>query len=311
MSAIPAMLRAGSGVVDVPAGHPAVSGPARPALAVVPWAVVVAAVVLADAQHALSATWLGAAAVGAASLGLGLLAGWWALAALVLLVPLAALEGGRGDAVLLLVFGGPAVGLVLLVGAGAGAGLRRRRRERGAPGAALLAVAVLTVAGAALAERRVVDRRPAQPRFVDPAAGTFGPVSLGARVRDLRLGRLERVEGRLDPPGESLSGPSSFRGDVRVLARPRLAVFSARGRVAGFVTSDPSAELRGGEGIGVGDSIELVPERLDGFECDGIALGDSREPLYEACSRRLASGATLWLGGDPIDSIWLYRDDAG
>lgn len=280
--------------------------PVAVAAALAAWAVVTASLVLAEAQHALADSALPLMLTVTAALGLGLVARWWALLALPLLIPVAALEGEAYDVAFLLIFLVPVVGLVVLLAAAAGTLLRPRRTTL--PGAALLVASLLAVAVAALLELRVVDRTPDRPLAVDVERGAFGPVRLGARVSTLKLGRVKRL--RLLPV-EALSGPSfSFPAplDFRRLARPGLSVFTSMGRVLGFVTSDPRSELGGEAGVGVGDSLELVEKRLDGFTCDGVATeGESLEPTYHACSRS-SDRRTLWLGGDPIDSIWLYED---
>jgi hypothetical protein len=128
-------------------------------------------------------------------------------------------------------------------------------------------------------------------------------------------GRCRRRSGArrssLDEATGSLSGPGSFgSADWDVRRADDVVILAERGRVAAYVVIDPSAQLSAG--AGVGDSLDLVDERYDGFRCEGVALGsDSREPVYDACRSRLGGDVLLWVGGDPIDSIWVLREWSG
>ena len=291
---------------------------ARILAALATWAFVAGAVVVADGQDALAEGDLGLVVFGVATVALGIAAGWHALWAAALIVPIAALEGDAYDVMLLAVFAVPATAILAAGGAAVGMALGRATRLAWVAGAAALGAAVAAVVVAWVDDRRVVEHDPERPVLVDERRrGAFAGLAVGRPLPPLdRFGRVEQTtleEGDLAPLGADegeISAPPSLPGANWELHRARdLVVFVVRGRVDGFLTTDRSAQLS--RGVGLGDSLELVEERYDGFDCDDVTLGsDTAEPSYRACSRRDRDDTVLWLGGDPIDSIWVYRDRA-
>src|SRR4051794_38652895 len=221
------------------------------------------------------------------------------------------LNGGLG----LVVFAAatvPATALLVVAGLGV------RRLVPGTAGLVMVGLALVAVLASTGAAQVDVDHHPRHPKLVDERdGGEFAGLHVGRPVGSLaRFGRVETTtldDGELAPLGESasdVSGPSSLLADGWELLRARhLVVFRRRGRIAGYLTTDPAAQLRGG--VGIGDSLELVRERYAGFRCEDVTLGSaSAEPAYRACSSRVGKRALLWLGGDPIDTIWVYNEPA-
>src|SRR3954465_7869668 len=109
-----------------------------PAFAV--WAIVAAAAAIAAGQDRLNGR-LGLIVFTAATVGLAVVAGRWALLAVVAILPLAALEGEAYDAMLLVVVAVPATALLVVAGLGV------RRLVPGTAG--LVMVGLALVAGLA------------------------------------------------------------------------------------------------------------------------------------------------------------------
>jgi hypothetical protein len=104
--------------------------------------------------------------------------------------------------------------------------------------------------------------------------------------------------------GGELSGPPVLDEDFAAYRLQRVAVFVRGTRIVGYVTTNRDVEL--GKGVGIGDSISLINDRKLPFHCEGVSLGsDSNRPAYPACDKPVRGNATLFAGGDPIDSIWL------
>lgn len=250
------------------------------------------------------------------SLALGLIGGrWQTLLAALVLIPLVPLSRAPEPAIV-------AVSLPFVLGACAalialGVGLRalaRRRGVRTGARARVIGVALLTLAGALAAwgvylANRVVDHSPAHPVLVDERAATYRGLALGAPAADIRHRFGKRAPDRgftaspvgVDPA--DVSGPGSIP-DWHSWRYRDLVVFTHGGRVRGFLTTDPDAQTR--EGVGVGDSLAVATGAYANLRCMGVTLGsDATNPQYRACEGRLPGGATIWLGGDPIDSIWV------
>ena len=209
------------------------------------WAVAIFAVVGgfqigADPWDPLSLERWGLGVLIASGVGLGLATrSWWAIAAALVLIPLAPLNRAE-EPPLFYVFFVPVlvVGAALLIALGVGVGKpvgADRGRLAGAIGAGLLGAAALATLVGIYLDHRVVDDSPDKPLVIDDSTGAYRSVQVGTPVS-----RLDRLLG----PKESglrdvgdLDGPSSFE-DWKQQDRPGLIVFHDKGRVRGYVITD-------------------------------------------------------------------------
>jgi hypothetical protein len=172
--------------------------------------------------------------------------------------------------------------------------------------------AALTAVGLYV-DRRVVDESPDEPLVIDAERGTYRGLQIGLRKADARslLGdppERADVEGDETPVGvdySDISAPSSYPAWDK-WRYEGFAVFFAKGQVQGFVTTSDRSETR--EGVGVGDSLDLVEDRYTGVTCDALTAYESSIPETPYCTGGIADDRQIWFGGDPIDSIWVYRD---
>jgi len=252
-----------------------------------------------------------------ASFALGLVVGrFWAVAVVVLLVPLSLLApwSDQFTLFLLALIGVPFEALVVA----AGAVLRRLldRRVAGAgptAGAIAMATVLLAVGWGLYLDARHVDDAPSAPLLLDERTGTYRGLRVGASEADvIRL----FGEGQLGDPGKGpaplgvnsgqVSGPRSSPGGGTIFRYRDLAVMIRDGKVTGYVTTADNAETRAG--VGVGDSLSVAEERYYPLQCEVVDLGNDEEslPAYPACWAKLATDVTFWLGNDPIDSIWVF-----
>ena len=156
---------------------------------------------------------------------------------------------------------------------------------------------------------------------LDAVAGTFDGVKVGDPTREVIRVNGKPGERGPDAPGAPLGeddtpmltnygspvrkrSPTDFRGlrDFETL-RYRGRVFDiTRGRLTGIGTTDPSARLS--SGIGVGDSHEDVQKRYPKADCF-IQYEDTEYAEYPLCRIRVCKGRLLGLAGDPVVSITL------
>lgn len=143
--------------------------------------------------------------------------------------------------------------------------------------------------------------------------GTFRGITIGDSVA--RAGRLFGSPVRGDPnfaptpvgvAAADLSGPSSMPNWQTWRYRD-LVVFTDRGHVRGYLTTDPNAQTPAG--VGIGDSLAVARRTYSHLSCFAVALGsDASNPSYLACDGTLTSGLAIWFGGDPIKSIWVTQN---
>jgi hypothetical protein len=161
------------------------------------------------------------------------------------------------------------------------------------------------------------DAAPAGKEF-DWERGRFERIRLGDSTA-----RVMRVMGRpakrgpnqsFEPFGEDfydIGGMTSFRtphvGDGRyeALRYRRLVVAVIGGKVIAWGTTDPRA--RTPEGVGIGDSQELVERRYPSARCF-IQNEGTEYTTYPLCKARVCKGRLLGFGGDPIRSLWLAAE---
>lgn len=305
--------------------YPYVSGRVLPSMrreavtrcaAVVAWGAICAAVLWSDDWEPLAGP-IGWIAALLATVALGLMLRWSGvlIVAIGFIVVAVVVRPGAEqlETVLLVVFVLP----VLAASAGIAAFVARWI-DGSRPGAVVLAGALVATTIGLVLNARTVDHRPEAPVAIDLSTGAFADIRLGAAASSLRATRgtatvtrvpTTRLITETAPLGQDsrdLSGPSAMDVDFKIHRFERVAVFVHRGRLVGYVTTDPNVEL--GKGVGVGDSISLIEDRGLPFACEGVSLGsDATRPSYPACSKPVRGGAVLWVGGDPIDSIWVAR----
>ena len=249
-------------------------------------------------------------------------ASWWfVLAASAVLVLAALVIADSGfDLVSYLVFGFP-VG-VLVLACGTLLGRPARPRVGGRPllaGTLVLCIVVPAAAAAWDVVRPARDRDPDNPLTVDWRRGTYEGLRLGDRTAKLVavVGEPEKrgPNERAEPVGEDfydIGGMTNFTWpDYRSPARDeelryRRRVFSmSAGRLTSWGTTDDRAETP--EGVGVGDSRQIVEERYPKADCY-IENEGSEYPTYPFCLVRVCRGRLLGFGGEPIKSVWLAAE---
>ena len=155
---------------------------------------------------------------------------------------------------------------------------------------------------------------------VDWREGRYDGIALRSSTAALiaRLGPPERrgSDEPAEPIGEDyyeIGGPTAFRsppggpGDDETLRFEGRTFFTTGDRVSGWLTTSDRAETP--EGVGVGDSNELVEERYPAAECRTANEG-SEYPDFPVCEVRVCKGRLLAFGGDPIKSVWLVAESA-
>jgi hypothetical protein len=245
----------------------------------------------------------------AGCIGLGLAFGGWraaALAALIVAVAIA-ISPWSGSPVVLF-FGGP----ILVAGAAVVTGLAARARRRAATaGAVLLACAVAGTAWGVYLDHRVVDRSPERPVLVDERTTAHRGIRVGMETAEVRRVLPNPVVGSelapLGPDDDEIGGPTSITDvDENGFRYRDLVVMLDGPRVTGYVTTDDDAQTR--TGVGVGDSLELAKRRYRNLGCDEATFHDSNTPEYPFCEGDLGRDVALFISGDPIDSLWVYRE---
>ncbi|HEV2058533.1 MAG TPA: hypothetical protein VGR11_04190 [Solirubrobacteraceae bacterium] len=263
-----------------------------------------------------------AALVFAVLLAAALAASWWFLAAA---IPILAVSVISADGILAwAIFGAVIAAPVVVGGLAAAIAAGRWARRRGVP-AQTLAVAtggVICFAlgiGALDAIRAPVDKHPDNPLIVDWRKGTYEGIALRSSTERLvaKLGRPQKrgTNESAEPIGEDyydIGGPTAFRtpgrGETKneTLRYKRRAFFASDGRIAGWVTTSQRAETP--EGVGVGDSRELIKQRYPQANCYTANEG-SEYVTFPLCEiRAVCRGRLLAFGGDPIKSIWLIAE---
>lgn len=293
----------------------------RLAVAVVGYAVAVVVWVLLQAplDEPLLRLLAHAALVFAVLLASALAASWWFLAAA---IPILAVSVISADGILAwAIFGAVIAAPVVLGGLAAAIAAGRSAQRRGVP-AQTLAVStggVICFAlgiGALDAIRAPVDKDPENPLIVDWRKGTYEGIALRSSTERLvaKLGQPQKrgTNESAEPIGEDyydIGGPTSFRTPGRgptkneTLRYKRRAFFATNGRIAGWVTTSDRAETP--EGVGVGDSRELIKQRYPQANCYTANEG-SEYVTFPLCEiRAVCRGRLLAFGGNPIKSIWL------
>lgn len=164
------------------------------------------------------------------------------------------------------------------------------------------------------------DKHPEDPLTVDWREGSYEGVALRSSVAVLiaRIGRPERrgSEEPAEPIGEDyydIGGPTSFGspgtgpGKNETLRFEGRAFFATGDRISGWVTTSSRAETP--EGVGVGDSNEIVEKRYPDAECRTANAG-TEYSTFPLCEVRVCKGRRLAFGGDPIKSVWLVAESA-
>ena len=188
--------------------------------------------------------------------------------------------------------------------------------------ATVLALMVLAsgVAGCDVGPR---DGSPQDPLVLDWRRGTYEDVRLGDSTRRLvqLLGRPER-RGRNEPSepiGEDfydIGGLTNYGApdigrrlaDFEHLRYKRRVFGTNGGRVTNWGTTDDRAETP--EGVGVGDSRELIMRRYPRADCF-IQNEGTEYVTYPICRIRVCKGRLLGFGGSPVKSIWLAAETKG
>jgi hypothetical protein len=186
----------------------------------------------------------------------------------------------------------------------------------------LLVAGVVTLGACDWDELAAGDRNSNDVRLLDWKRGTYEGVRLGDSA-----GRLIRVLGKprrrggdepIEPIGEDLydiGGLTNYRSpDIGArfgfeAFRYRRRVFNVDGgRVTGWGTTDQRAQTP--EGVGVGDSRELVERRYADADCF-IQNEGTEYTSYPVCKVRICNGRLLGFGGEPIKSLWLVAETIG
>jgi hypothetical protein len=255
-------------------------------------------------------------------LAAALAASWWFLAAA---IPILAVSVISADGILAwAIFGAIISAPVVLGGLAAAIAAGRSAQRRGVP-AQTLAVATGSLIcfavgiGVLDAIRTPVDKHLGNPLIVDWRKGTYEGIALRSSTERLvdELGRPQKrgTNESAEPIGEDyydIGGPTAFRtpgrGETKdeALRYKRRAFFATDGRIAGWVTTSQRAETP--EGVGVGDSRELIKQRYPQANCYTANEG-SEYVTFPLCEiRAVCRGRLLAFGGDPIKSIWLIAE---
>ena len=253
------------------------------------------------------------------SVAIGLVGGrWWLLLAALGLIALAPLTTQEP------VFYAVGLPMFVLVSAALialGVAVRGAERRRSAEterravhvGLGILALAVAVTGWGIYLDHRVVDRSPSRPLLVDERTGGYRGIAPGAPAARARrlfgepvIDSSDYAPRPLDTGPREVSGPRSRPGDWQPWRYEKLVVFTSEGRIRGYLTTDRSAQTQ--TRVGVGDSLVLAERRHPDLVCDGVTLGsDAVIASYPACQGPLPSGHWIFLGGDPIDSIWVQE----
>jgi hypothetical protein len=179
------------------------------------------------------------------------------------------------------------------------------------PRALLAGVAILAVCGLFGCDDDEPTRRSPHSTVIDAARGNYRGIAVGdpeAKVRRLFGTPRPRRPGQCDlcPAGPAaadelgvptvIDSPAGEPGGLRY----RNVVFTtARGRIHGFVVTDPSAATS--RGVGIGDPIDRAGNRYRELRC-GIANLNTEYRPFRFCTGRLGR-LFVSFGADPIRSI--------
>jgi hypothetical protein len=157
------------------------------------------------------------------------------------------------------------------------------------------------------------------PVTVDWRNGTLDGIGLRSKIAAVvrTLGKPERrgFQNQASPVGEDyyeIGGPTSFGLPFRRRVFPDqlgyrdLTIFTARDRVYAWVTT--SERARTSEGVGVGDSQQLVEGRYPRADCYTANEGTDY-PTFPLCEVQVCEKRTLYFGADPVRSIWLVAEN--
>jgi len=245
-------------------------------------------------------------------------ASWWFLIAGVALAGVWAASADNIVVFYTAVVAGPVIVAVLALGVAGGRAARRRVRTQQIASAMAACIVLALAIGALDAIRAPIDKHPANPLVVDWRKGRYEGIALRSTTTRVieRLGRPDR-RGENEPSspiGEDyydIGGPTSFRspGDAystdTKLRFKRRSFFATNGRIYGWVTTSSRAQTP--EGVGVGDSRDLVSKRYPEADCHTANEG-SEYVTFPLCEVRACSGRLLAFGGDPIKSVWLVAE---
>jgi hypothetical protein len=154
---------------------------------------------------------------------------------------------------------------------------------------------------------------------LDWERGTYEDVRLGdSTARLVRVLGPPEERGRNEPAepiGENFydiggmtnyASPEIAAAGAYEVLRYRRRVFNVEGdRVTSWGTTDDRAQTP--EGVGVGDSQDLVERRYPNANCF-IQNEGTEYTTYPICKIRVCAGRLLGFGGDPIKSIWLAAE---
>lgn len=242
-------------------------------------------------------------------------ASWWFLiAGLALVIIWGASATGIG-VVFVAVAGAPVIFGVLALAVVVGRAARRRGKTSPLASAMAACIGLALGVGGVDAIRAPIDKDPTNPLIVDWQDGRYEGIALRSSTASLirRLGQPVR-QGANEPANPigadyyEIGGPTSFRspGDAyskdTVLRYKRRSFFASNRRVYGWVTTDTRAQSP--EGVGIGDSRDLVTKRYPEADCRTANEG-SEYVTFPLCEVRVCTGRLLAFGGDPIKSVWL------
>lgn len=242
-------------------------------------------------------------------------ASWWFLIAGLALVVLCAASADGIAVAFVAVAAAPVIFGVLALAVAAGRAARRRGKTPPLASAMAACIGLALLVGGVDAIRAPIDNVPTNPLIVDWHEGHYEGVALRSRTASLirRLGNPIRqgANERANPIGTDyyeIGGPTSFGspGDAyskhTVLRYKRRSFFASNRRIYGWVTTDTRAQTP--EGVGIGDSRDLVTKRYPAADCRTANEG-SEYVTFPLCEIRVCTGRLLAFGGDPIKSVWL------
>ena len=150
---------------------------------------------------------------------------------------------------------------------------------------------------------------------IDEVRGSYAGIAIGdpqAKVRG-RFGSPDPAdrdeECDLCPVGTTsdddlgqptfIAAPSDSRGSFHALRYPGVVFLTSRGRVYGFLVTDPRAATR--RDVGIGHGASRVRDRYPGLDC-GTANEGSEYPQFPYCAGRLGR-LYVSFGEDPVRSV--------
>ena len=245
-------------------------------------------------------------------------ASWWFLIAGLALVIISAASADGIAVVFVAVAAAPVIFGVLALGVAVGRAARRRGKTPLLASAMAACIGLAVGVGGVDAIRAPIDKDPANPLIVDWHQGRYEGIALRSSTASLirRLGEPVR-RGPNEPASPigadyyEIGGPTSFGSPgnayskTTVLRYKRRSFFASDRRIYGWVTTDARAQTP--EGVGIGDSRDLVTKRYPAADC-GTANEGTEYVTFPLCEVRVCSGRLLAFGGDPIKSVWLVAE---